>query len=158
MTPQHRSIIGLEELSVRRNDTIGELIDVCDNFMIRLEEEREKIVSLILPVAILVSASRKVKPQEDPHEILKRYRYHKNPNAENVITLSNLFDLYEYTENIKSMITDGIIPDEQIESYQEALMKKLQEKEDLAQSVNFATLQEIDQAFAGVTNYEGENQ
>lgn len=153
---QHRLLSGLEQIAIKRQDTIDELISVCGDFMRRMEEEKQKIVSLILPVAILVSASRKVSPDEDPHAVLKKYRYHTSPNAENVIVLSKLFDLWEYTENIKAMISDGVIPDDQIESYRDALAEKLNEKEEIAREVGFATLAEIDQAFAGISNYEGE--
>lgn len=157
MMQQHRLLSGLEQISVRRQDTINELLTVCSNFIRRFEEEKEKIVSLILPVAILVSASRKVSPNDDPHDVLKKYRYHTNPNAENIIILSKLFDLWEYTENIKAMITEGAVPDDQIKFYQNTLSEKLLEKEEIARDVDFATLAEIDQAFAGISNYdEGE--
>lgn len=152
---QHNLLIGLENLSLQRSNTINELITVCDSFVCKLEEGRQKIVSLILPVAILVSASRKANPKEDPMKILARYRYDKNPNADKVIVLSELFDLYEYTENIKSMIVDGVVPTEQIEQYEEVLASKLLEKEAVAQQITFATMQEIDQVFSGLTQLEG---
>ena len=151
---QHRLIAGLENLAIQRSDIISELISVCGSFMQRLEEEKSKIISIILPVAILLSASKKTNPTDDPMRILKRYRYENNPNAQHVIVLSELFDLYEYTEQLKTMMVEDDVSDKLMLQYQESLEAKILEKENLIKSVSFATLEEIDQAFAGILYYE----
>lgn len=153
---QHKLIGGLQKLADQRQDTISELIGACDDFMYRLEEERKRIIYQILPVAIMVSASRKVAPEAKPDEILIKYRYNNSPNADNILILSQLFDLWQYTENIKSMIDDGVVPEEQLGAYERALAHKLQEKEEIAKEVSFASIREIDDAFACVSQFEEE--
>lgn len=155
---QHRLLVGLDRLAVQRQNAVTELIQVCGDFMRRIEEEKDRIVSAILPVAILISASRKTHPNEDPYATLKRYRYHKNPNAENVLVLSKLFDIYEYTESVKEMLADGAVPEHQIGLYKDALVHKLQEKEELAKDITFATIDEIDKAFACILNCDEEGE
>lgn len=156
MTRQHRILSGLDELAAQRSETVRELIQVCDNFMQRLTEEKNKIVSMIFPVAILVSASKKTNPNADPMKILAKYRFDKNPNAGNVLILSELYDLYEYTENIKAMLVEGNIPEDQQTRYQSVLEAKLLEKEEIASKVSFASMQEIDEVFAGISQFEGD--
>lgn len=151
---QHNNQIGA--LTLQRSNTMSELYDACSNFLQKMEEERQKILSIILPVAILVSAGLKGDPQEDPIKILTQYNYDNNPNAQNVVVLAELFDLYEYTEGIKAMISSGEVSDSELPHYEDALNEKLEQKEIVAQRVSFATLEEIDHAFATISNYEEE--
>lgn len=141
------NVIALQSASIRRSEAVEGLVSACNGLLKKLEESKNKIISLILPVALLVSSGKKSVPEIDPHEILKRYRYESNPNAENIINLSALFDVWEYTESIKAMINSGEIEDDILWRYQEELETKLLEKDLLAQKIDFAEINEIEAAF-----------
>jgi len=141
---QSNSIGNFEQIVSQRSETIRELMAVCDGFAKKIEEEKVKMLSFVFPVAILLSFGRKSKPQEDPLEILKRYRFSQIGDANSILLLSKIYDIWEYTENIKAMIVEGGLSLEELSRLEALLSQKLEEKEDLMREVPFATSEEIE--------------
>lgn len=141
---QHSTLCSLEQIVSQRSETVRELMAVCDGFAKKIEEEKVKILSFVFPVAILLSFGRKSKPQEDPLEILKKYRFNQIGDAESILLLSKIYDIWEYTENIKAMIIDGGLRVEELSKLEALLSQKLEEKEDLMREIPFATSEEIE--------------
>lgn len=141
---QPNPLCSLEQIVSQRSETVRELMAVCDGFAKKIEEEKAKILSFVFPVAILLSFGRKSKPQEDPLEILKRYRFNQIGDEDSILLLSKIYDIWEYTENIKAMIVDGGVSIEDLSRLEALLSQKLEEKEDLMREIPFATSEEIE--------------